>query len=73
MQTPVSKKIRPVVPNDLPQLKSVIDSNELFPSEMLDEMISGFFDNSEDCIWLTTTTADDTANSIAYCAPEKMT
>ena len=46
--------IRPVKPEDLPALKIVIDANKLFPSAMLDEMISDYFNNedSNDC-WLT--------------------
>ena len=34
-----NNKIRLVNRNDLDALKKVIDSNELFPSELLDEMI----------------------------------
>ncbi len=63
--------IRPVVASDLPQLKIVIDTSELFPSEMLDEMISGFLAGTEECIWFTG--VDDVPNFVAYCAPEKMT
>ncbi|MEL6438109.1 MAG: GNAT family N-acetyltransferase [Cyanobacteria bacterium J06621_8] len=64
--------IRPVIPQDLPALKAVIDANELFPSDMLDEMISDYFTNknSSDC-WFTC--EDDQPVAIAYCAPEKMT
>ena len=39
--------IRAVTPDDLPALKTVIDANQLFPSDMLDEMISDYF-NIED-------------------------
>ena len=39
----VSDKIRPIKPEDIPALKTVIDANELFPSDMLDEMIAGYF------------------------------
>lgn len=64
--------IRPVKPEDLPALKTVIDANQLFPSDMLDEMISEYFsnENSND-LWLTHD--DGKPIAIAYCAPERMT
>ena len=37
--------VRPVKLKDLPSLKAVIDANKLFPSDMLDEMISDYFSN----------------------------
>ena len=64
--------IRPVKPDDLPALKIVIDANELFPSDMLDEMISDYFhtkDNND--YWFTYD--DGKPIAIAYCAPERMT
>ena len=47
-------EVRKVTKEDLASLKEVLDSIELFPSEMLEEMISDFFENpdSED-IWFT--------------------
>lgn len=69
---PINQNIRPVTPNDMPALKKVIDANGLFPSEMLDDMISDYFDrdNSSD-LWLTY--ADHEPVAIAYCSPEEMT
>ena len=61
--------IRDATAADLDNLKQVIDSSELFPSEMLDDMIAGYLAGTEDCLWLT---ADD-PTLVAYCAPEKMT
>lgn len=67
------KVIRSIKRQDLPYLKSVLDSSELFPSEMLDDMISDYFDNGESRdIWFTSV-VDEIPVSIAYCAPEKMT
>ena len=75
----IDTNIRPVIPNDMPALKAVIDANKLFPSEMLDDMISDYFahENSQD-IWLTYKDEKPVARrslalGIAYCAPEKMT
>ncbi len=74
MNIPIDTNIRPVIPNDMPALKAVIEANELFPSEMLDDMISDYFaqENSQD-IWLTYQENEPMAIGIAYCAPEKMT
>lgn len=61
-----------VTPEDLPFLKAVIEANDLFPSDMLDDMISEYFNNqnSKD-FWLTY--QDSQPVAIAYCVPEKMT
>ncbi len=66
------KNIRPVTPNDIPALKNVIDANDLFPSDMLDDMISDYFDNENGSnLWFTYEDGEPIA--IAYCAPERMT
>lgn len=79
--------IRPVQKEDLPALKSVLDATELFPSEMLDDMISPFFKTKDSSagttdeeeapeLWFTAVSTDDTGAtpvSIAYCGPEKLT
>jgi GNAT superfamily N-acetyltransferase len=65
--------IRKVQADDVASLKEVIDANELFPSEYLDDMIHGFLHGeAPQDIWLTQE-VDGQAVSIAYCAPEKMT
>ena len=45
--------IRPVERQDLPELKRIADTTALFPSEMMDDMISGYFDKSRPDIWFT--------------------
>lgn len=67
--------IRPTVAADLPALKQVIDSNELFPSEMLDDMIAAYFANpASGEFWLTDEDEKDGGPvGVAYCAPERMT
>lgn len=65
--------IRSVTPSDILALKQVIDSSELFPSDMLEEMMADYFHNDSSAdIWLTYE-KDGQAIAIAYCAPEKMT
>ena len=69
----MSPEIRKVIPRDINALKQVLDSSELFPSDLLDEMIHDFFNNeSSTDIWLTTV-KNDVPISIAYCAPERLT
>ena len=65
--------IRQIKKGDLQNLKAVIDSNELFPSDLLDEMTNDFFNNaSTQDIWLTKE-LDGKPIAVAYCAPERMT
>ena len=59
--------------SDLPDLKEVLETIDLFPSGMLDDMISDYLNNpqSQD-IWFTA--IDNTKPiSIGYCAPEQLT
>ena len=66
-------EIRMIEKGDLEALRSVLNSIELFPAEMLDDMIHDYFNllESKD-LWFTCT-QDGTPVSIAYCAPEKLT
>ena len=65
--------IRLVQGQDILHLKKVLDSIDLFPSEMLDEMISSYLSNPEtEDIWFTET-ENDIPISIGYCAPETLT
>eukprot|EP00538_Stauroneis_constricta_P012174 CAMPEP_0119551770 /NCGR_PEP_ID=MMETSP1352-20130426/4936_1 /TAXON_ID=265584 /ORGANISM="Stauroneis constricta, Strain CCMP1120" /LENGTH=162 /DNA_ID=CAMNT_0007597885 /DNA_START=162 /DNA_END=651 /DNA_ORIENTATION=- len=69
--------IRPITKQDIPAIKNIIDSTELFPSEMLDDMVQGHLDNPETSseVWLTEVDEkdNDTPISVVYAVPEKMT
>lgn len=69
----MNREIRKVEKQDVFDLKKVLDSSELFPSELLDDMIKDYFENklSED-IWFTTI-ENNKPISIGYCAPERLT
>lgn len=65
--------IRKVLKEDLNYLKKVLDSIELFPSEILEDMISDYFNNPDtQDIWFTAI-ENNIPISIGYCAPEKLT
>ncbi len=65
--------IRPFKKDDIPSLKEVIDSTALFPSALLDEMVSGYLtDSGTQEIWLTAE-IDATPVAVAYCVPERLT
>lgn len=66
-------EIRLIQEDDLEYLKTIIESTKLFPSELLDEMVSDFFTNDKtQDIWLTKI-IDNIPIGIVYCAPERMT
>ena len=65
--------IRKVTPNDIADLKVVLNSIELFPAEMLDDMIADYFNNPEsEDIWLSKI-QDGKAVAIGFCTPEQLT
>ncbi len=65
--------IRTAIIEDIPYLKKVLDSIDLFPSSMLENMISDYLENpnTED-IWITAL-EEDTPIAIAFCGPEQLT
>jgi ribosomal protein S18 acetylase RimI-like enzyme len=66
-------EIRKVARKDIEGLKKVLNSIELFPSEMLEDLIAPYFTLPEtEEIWFTAL-RDEQPVSIGYCAPEKLT
>lgn len=64
--------IRPTQTTDCDDLKLVLDSCELFPSELLDEMIYDYFNNPEtEDIWFTAT-SEEVPVAVGYCKPRKI-
>ena len=65
-------KIRLTQRDDIPALQRVLQETELFPPEMMPEMLSGFFSDAEPSdIWLTCL---DSERPVGFCyaAPEAL-
>lgn len=57
--------VRTLMLADLPAIKEVIDSNDLFPSDMLDDMFSEHAESGGEC-WLTA--EQERPCAVVYCA-----
>ena len=69
----MSDNIRAIKQEDLEELKTVIETNELFPSALLEGMMSDYFNNPDSQeIWLTKL-INEKPIAVVYCAPERMT
>ncbi|MEO0470699.1 MAG: GNAT family N-acetyltransferase [Bacteroidota bacterium] len=67
------QNIRPLILKDIPALQTVISANEMFPPEMLPEMVAPFLeDKAEGEYWLSWEHKGE-AIALAYFAPERMT
>ena len=65
--------IRPTVQADLPGLEAVLDATRIFPSELLEELASGFLaGETADEGWLTLEEEDQPV-ALAHYASERMT
>ncbi len=66
-------QIRKVEETDIPELKKVLDSSELFPPYLLDDMIGDYLGNKESTdIWFTAIEKGKPV-SIGYCGQERLT
>ena len=63
--------VRPTIRADIPALQAVLDGTELFPSEMLPDMIEGFLSGEPSDLWLTATLDGDPVG-LCFCAPEQL-
>jgi GNAT superfamily N-acetyltransferase len=64
--------IRPAERQDIPAIKSVAENAELFPPEMLEDMISAYLDQSSNDVWFVAL-AGDRLVGFGFCEPERMT
>lgn len=65
---------RPANKSDLPAISLVLDDTELFPSELLEDMIAPFFDDST-CQekWFVCEDGKQNVVGFGYCRPEPFT
>lgn len=66
-------QLRAMLQNDLPAVKSIIDANEMFPSEYLDEMTSEYFSGDSQEIWIVAENEKVGIVAVAFCSQERMT
>ncbi len=58
---------------DLADVKSIIDANQMFPSEFLNEMTADFFSGESMEKWFVIESEDKQIVGVAFCSPERMT
>ena len=63
--------IKPTTNDDIPALQIVLDQTELFPSEMLPDMLAPALAGETEAFWLTCH-LDGTAVGICYTVPEAL-
>ena len=63
--------IRPVTAADVPHLERVLDGTQLFPSEMLEDMLAPFLAGDGSALWLTWED-EGTPVALAYAVPEEL-
>ena len=74
MQKPLS--IRPAEKKDLSDIGSIADATGLFPSDLLEPMIAGYFDRSKRDLWFVCELGDGAEHEVVgfgFCEPERMT
>ena len=65
-------KIRPAAKQDIDTIGQIAGDTDLFPPEMLDDMIAGYLDQSNQDIWFVGE-LDDRVITFGFCEPERMT
>jgi ribosomal protein S18 acetylase RimI-like enzyme len=72
MKNKVQNPIRPARPEDIPALKHIVEATDMFPPEMLDNMIAGFLAGTTDQeYWLVVD--DQVPAALAFYRMEEMT
>ncbi|MGF1476553.1 MAG: GNAT family N-acetyltransferase [Geminicoccaceae bacterium] len=66
------RRVRPAERLDIPAIKTIAEDAELFPPEMLDDMIAGYLNSSNQDIWFVAL-AGDRVIGFGFCEPERMT
>lgn len=64
--------VRPMTKDDIPALQAVLDQTELFPSEMLPDMVEPSIAGESEAFWLTCH-LDGSAVGLCHVVPEQMT
>lgn len=64
--------LRPAHEGDVSRIGEIAETTDLFPAEMLDDMIAGYLDASKPDIWFVAVD-DDGPVGFGFCEPERMT
>lgn len=65
------KSTRPATQQDIPAIKAILNTIELFPPEYLEEMMADYLNNPDSAdIWFANTLDGETIG-FGFCAPEK--
>ncbi len=70
MSTPV--KIRPAIQADLPWIGAIAEATDLFPGDLLGDMIAQFLSGESSDLWFVYE-RDGEVLSFVFCEPERMT
>ncbi|MEP7704689.1 GNAT family N-acetyltransferase [Paraglaciecola sp. 25GB23A] len=65
--------IREMSKSDIPKVKTIIDDNQMFPAEYIDEMTVNYFNQETEDMWFILEQEDAGIIAVAYCSPERMT
>lgn len=71
IQKMTNPTINPTTTNDIPALQKVLDGTELFPSEMLPDMLDSSLSGDSEAFWLTCH-VNGTAVGLCYTVPEEL-
>lgn len=67
-----ASSVRPTLKSDISALKQVLDATQLFPSDMLEDMVTPFLKGSTEALWLTAE-RDGTPCAFCFAQPEQLT